>query len=34
MPQPPTIRRQDGGAVDEWDDDFGFQTDDRRKDRD
>ena len=34
MPQPPTIRRQDAGTVDEWDDDFGFETDDRRTDRD
>ncbi len=34
MPQPPTIRRQDGSPVEEWDDDFGFETDDRRKDRD
>lgn len=34
MPQPPTIRRQDGAPVEDWDDDFGFETDDRRTDRD
>ncbi len=32
MPQPPKVRRQDPPA-DDWDDDFGFEGDDRRTDK-